>query len=80
MSLVRIHLTVTFSSQALQSLGFAPLLSAFALPPMLIGIHHGYAAGALFSIVPLNRAGLFSKNDLKPSLLSLPGDQLSNLR
>ena len=59
--------------------GFAPLLSAFALPTMSIGIHHGYAAGALFSVVPLNCASLFSKNNLTPFLLSLSKDQLPNL-
>ncbi len=51
-------------------LGF-PDGSTLALPNVSIGIHHGYPVTFVFSMVPENLAGLFSKNDLTPSELSL---------
>jgi hypothetical protein len=53
-----------------QILGF-PDGSTFALPSVSIGIHHGYPVTLVLSIVPVNLAGRFSKNDLTPSELSL---------
>jgi hypothetical protein len=48
-----------------------PVGATFGLPRMSNGIHQGYAETLVLSIDPVNFAGLFSKNDCTPSVLSL---------